>query len=51
MFRVVKIIDELSAGAEEQMEPLQERVEELEKENAEMRREIDELKKQHTPCG
>ena len=41
---VSKIIEELSAGAEEQMEPLHERVEDLELENKELRREIDELK-------
>ena len=49
LFRVIKIIDELSAGAEEQMEPLRERMEELEKENHDLRREIDALKKQQAP--
>ena len=41
---VQQIIEELSAGAEEQMEPLRERVEDLEKENGELNRIIDELK-------
>jgi hypothetical protein len=39
-----QIIEELSAGADEQMEPLRERCHELEKENGELRREIQELK-------
>ncbi|EMC97565.1 hypothetical protein BAUCODRAFT_50672, partial [Baudoinia panamericana UAMH 10762] len=33
LWRVFKIIEELSAGAEEQMEPLLERIEDLEKQN------------------
>lgn len=36
-WRVLKIIDELSAGAAEQMEPLNQRIEELEKEVRELR--------------
>lgn len=36
-WRVLKIIDELSAGAAEQMEPLNQRIEELEKEVQELR--------------
>ena len=39
-----QIIEELSAGADEQMEPLRERCHELEKENGELRGEIQELK-------
>ncbi|WPH00925.1 Hypothetical protein R9X50_00375900 [Acrodontium crateriforme] len=46
LWRVFKIIEELSAGAEEQMEPLQERVEELEKENNELRHELSTLRAQ-----
>jgi len=43
LWRVFKIIEELSAGAEERMEPLQERTEELEKENRALRSEIEKL--------
>ncbi|KAF2771231.1 hypothetical protein EJ03DRAFT_248104, partial [Teratosphaeria nubilosa] len=41
LWRVFKIIEELSAGAEEQMEPLQERLEDVEKENAELKKQIE----------
>lgn len=44
LWRVLKIIDELSAGAAEQMEPLSERIVQLEKENQELRWEVHELK-------
>lgn len=44
LWRVLKIIDELSAGAAEQMEPLTERIEELEERNKELEREIQILK-------
>jgi len=44
LWRVFKIIEELSAGAEEQIEPLQDRVEELEKENAGLRKELEQLR-------
>ncbi|CAK4033090.1 voltage-gated hydrogen channel 1-like [Lecanosticta acicola] len=37
LWRVLKIIDELSAGAAEQMEPLNQRIEALEKENRDLR--------------
>nr|XP_023907936.1 voltage-gated hydrogen channel 1-like [Quercus suber] len=37
LWRVFKIIEELSAGAEEQMEPLHEKIEDLEKQNEELR--------------
>ncbi|KXL48938.1 hypothetical protein M433DRAFT_400 [Acidomyces richmondensis BFW] len=47
LWRVFKIIEELSAGAEEQMEPLHERLEMIERENEELRREVEELKMQH----
>lgn len=43
LWRVFKIIEELSAGAEERMEPLQERVEELEKENVRLRQDVEQL--------
>lgn len=46
LWRVFKIIEELSAGAEEQMEPLQEHVEDLEKENHELRQQVAQLKVQ-----
>ena len=44
LWRVFKIIEELSAGAEEQIEPLQERLEVMEKENYELRKQIMGLK-------
>jgi hypothetical protein len=45
----LQIIEELSAGADEQMEPLRDRCHELEHENGELKREIAELKKpQHS---
>jgi len=44
LWRVFKIIEELSVGAEEQMEGLQERMEDLEKENGEMKHELASLK-------
>jgi len=47
LWRVFKIIEELSAGAEEQMEPLHERLEMVERENEELRREVEELKMQN----
>lgn len=37
LWRVFKIIEELSAGAEERMEPLQEKIEDLEMQNGELR--------------
>ena len=37
LWRVFKIMDEFSAGAQEQMETLSERIEELEKENSTLR--------------
>ena len=40
LWRVFKIIEELSAGAEEQMEPLRERLTEVEKENEQLRRRL-----------
>ena len=42
----LQIIEELSAGAEESMEPLHEHLEVLKHENGELKREIEELKKQ-----
>ncbi|CAK7201665.1 hypothetical protein SEUCBS139899_004374 [Sporothrix eucalyptigena] len=36
LWRVVKIVEEMSVGAEEQMEELEEQVEKLERENAEL---------------
>ena len=47
LWRVFKIIEELSVGAEEQMEGLQERVDDLEKENAAMLTEIKKLQHEH----
>lgn len=44
LWRVFKIIEELSAGASEQMEPMTERIEDLEKQNTELRRELETLK-------
>ncbi|EOD51522.1 Ion transport [Neofusicoccum parvum] len=44
LWRVFKIIEELSVGAQEQMESLEKRVEDLEKENADLRDEIKKLK-------
>jgi len=43
LWRVFKIIEELSAGAEERMEPMQERTEELEKENVRLKGEVEKL--------
>lgn len=40
----LQIIEELSAGADEQMEPLREKIEDLEMENRGLRREVEELK-------
>ena len=39
-----QIIEELSAGAEEQMEPLHERLHQLEEENGELKRQLDILR-------
>lgn len=44
LWRVVKIIEELSVGAQEQMEDFQERIAELEKENGELKTKIGQLK-------
>ena len=44
LWRVLKIIEELSAGAAERMEPLEEQIEQLRLENGELRHEIEELK-------
>lgn len=41
---IPQIIEELSAGADEQMEPLRQRCEALEKENSELKREVADLK-------
>lgn len=46
LWRVLKIIDELSTEAAEQMEPLSDRVSELEKQNDSLQRELAELKQQ-----
>lgn len=48
LWRVFKIIEELSAGAEEQMEPLQEKVEDLEKQCGELREQVKQLKAQQS---
>jgi hypothetical protein len=44
LWRVFKIIEEFSSGAQEQIEGLQERIEQLEKENEACRRENEDLK-------
>lgn len=44
LWRVFKIIEELSVASEEQMEGLQERLEDLEKENGQMKHELHGLK-------
>ena len=44
LWRVFKIIEEFSSGAQEQIEGLQERIEHLEKENEACRRENEDLK-------
>ncbi len=44
LWRVFKIIEEISAGAEEQMEDLRDRIEMLEEENAGLREELKVLK-------
>lgn len=44
LWRVFKIIEELSVGAQEQMESLETRIEELQKENADLREEVKKLK-------
>lgn len=44
LWRVFKIIEELSVGAQEQTEHLESRIEELEKENADLRDEVRKLK-------
>ena len=43
-----QIIEELSAGADEQMEPLRDRCNELEVENSQLKHEIDQLRKPHS---
>ena len=40
LWRVFKIIEEFSAGAEDQIDGLQERLEKLEEENTELKKEI-----------
>ena len=40
LWRVFKIIEEFSAGAEEQMDDLTERIEKLEMENKELKKEL-----------
>ncbi|KAF7189416.1 Voltage-gated hydrogen channel 1 [Pseudocercospora fuligena] len=45
LWRVLKIIDELSAGAAEQMEPLSARIEDLEKQNKELQEEVKSLRR------
>ena len=45
LWRVLKIIDELSAGAAEQMEPLSERIEDLEKQNQELQEQVKSLRR------
>lgn len=47
----LQIIEELSAGAEEEMAPLREKIEVLERENASLKRENAELKTQQASKG
>lgn len=47
LLRVVKIVDEISVGAEQQMEDLEERLSASEKENAELKRELEHLRSQY----
>lgn len=49
LWRFVKIIEELSVGASEQMEDVEMRAKQLEKENAELKRELSSFKS--TPEG
>lgn len=49
LWRVFKIIEELSAGAEEQMDSLSVRIEQLEKENEELRKELRTATADETP--
>jgi cell division protein FtsB len=44
LWRVVKIIEELSVGAQEQMEDLAEKVTDLQRENEELKAEVKALK-------
>lgn len=44
LWRVFKIIEELGAGAQEQMESMQERFEDVEKENKELKGELNDLR-------
>lgn len=44
LWRVVKIIEELSVGAQEQMEDLIEKVTDLQRENEELKAELEALK-------
>lgn len=45
LWRVFKIIEELSAGAEEQFEPLQEELKGLREENDGLRKEVENLRR------
>ena len=45
LWRVFKIIEEFSSGADDRIEELQERIEDLEKENQEVKTEVVGLKK------
>jgi voltage-gated hydrogen channel 1 len=44
LLRVVKIVDELSVGAEEQMRDLEDRLSDMEKENHELKEEVKRLR-------
>jgi hypothetical protein len=46
LLRVVKIVDEFSVGAEEQMKELEDQIEKLEEDNAELRDEVRRMKTQ-----
>ena len=47
LWRVFKIIEEFSAGAEEQMDTLSERIERLERENKELKKQLSAVKVSH----
>ncbi|KAI9811487.1 MAG: hypothetical protein M1827_005470 [Pycnora praestabilis] len=51
LWRVFKIVEEFSAGAQEQMEEMAGRIEKLESENKELKKEVDGLKKSNGMDG
>jgi voltage-gated hydrogen channel 1 len=51
LWRIFKIVEEFSVGAEEEMDALTERIEQLENENRELKKELDALKGRRTEGG